>query len=133
MTAAATVDVTLAANGPVPVALTTKVYDDATPQVSTSTNFDDHYNGVLTGTADTVLLWTTPTQSGKTWTIGNADHIYATEEYAPTEHDKKGIYPLHDVCAHHATAAIGPFSGSLPIILFNRSDTPVPVTVQLKR
>lgn len=105
-------------------------YADSTPTIVTAEDFAAQgYHGTLTDTADTLLIWVRPGDKGGSWLVEGAAQACAAEIYGPAITDQ-GANNLGGICRHHREVSIGPFSGQVPLVIFNRTGKSVPISVK---
>lgn len=106
------------------------LYADSTPTIVTDDDTAGQgYQGTLTDVADTVLIWVRPGDKGGSWLLEGAAQACAAEFYGPAITDQ-GANNLSGICRHHREVSIGPFSEQVPLVIFNRTQKSVPISVK---
>lgn len=115
------------------VSVSVGLWADPSPTILESTDLPaSGYTATLAGIGDTIVFDAAP-GNGATWSIINGKQTCAQVFYIAPETDPlKGADDIGGVCWHHDSIAIGSYSASLPIVIFDRENTPVTITIALK-
>ena len=116
------------------VAVSVGLWADPSPTILEGSDVPaSGYSATLADIGDTIVFDAAPGRSGATWTVTNGKHVCGQVFYiAPETSSQKGPDDIGGDCWHHDSIAIGPFSSTLPIVIFDRENTPVTITITPK-